>query len=374
MKNINYYGLDFDQYRACLPHIRQHNWQSCAFLVKMYAVAMAIFTILSLFGLHPAYLAMYLSGFVAALILAWLIKKKLIGNRLTVYCTMALFLLNSIVDSNLDTRNVATGYLVLIVLVAVLLTDTFYSLTAFYVAMLALFSVGSYCFKGAAMGELDTFNGVIFTAVALSLNYVVQKERLASFILLNKYHANQRQLRVQADFDRLSGAMIRSTFADLLQKTVDRPECTDLYIGLIDIDHFKQINDSYGHQMGDLAIRELSNCFVQGLNVDYHDRAEFLEDYDPKKDSLLGRLGGDEFVFAFHAPADQACVAKLRAIQADFRQRVIRLNGRELSQLHFSCGVIHCQSQGDDVEQIYQQVDALMYQIKKQGGDNVLLG
>lgn len=136
MKNINYYGLDFDQYRACLPHIRQHNWQSCAFLVKMYAVAMAIFTILSLFGLHPAYLAMYLSGVVAALILAWLIKKKLIGNRLTVYCTMALFLLNSIVDSNLDPRNVATGYLVLIVLVAVLLTDTFYSLIAFYVAML----------------------------------------------------------------------------------------------------------------------------------------------------------------------------------------------------------------------------------------------
>ncbi|KRO18720.1 signal transduction diguanylate cyclase [Lactobacillus delbrueckii subsp. jakobsenii ZN7a-9 = DSM 26046] len=80
----------------------------------------------------------------------------------------------------------------------------------------------------------------------------MQRERIASFLLFNKYKENQRELRVQANFDHLSGVILRSTFMDLLQKAIEQPECTDLFIGLVDIDYFKQINDNYGHRLSQL--------------------------------------------------------------------------------------------------------------------------
>ena len=120
----------------------------------------------------------------------------------------------------------------------------------------------------------------------------MQRERIASFLLFNKYKENQRELRVQANFDRLSGVMLRSTFMDLSQKVIEQPECTDLFIGLVDIDYFKQINDNYGQR---------------------------------------------------------------------------------LSQLRFSCGVIHYLNNLPNVDQLYQKADQLMYEVKKQGGGNALL-
>ena len=120
----------------------------------------------------------------------------------------------------------------------------------------------------------------------------MQRERIASFLLFNKYKENQRELRVQANFDRLSGVMLRSTFMDLSQKAIEQPECTDFFIGLVDIDYFKQINDNYGQR---------------------------------------------------------------------------------LSQLRFSCGVIHYLNNLPNVDQLYQKADQLMYEVKKQGGGNVLL-
>ena len=120
----------------------------------------------------------------------------------------------------------------------------------------------------------------------------MQRERIASFLLFNKYKENQRELRVQANFDRLSGVMLRSTFMDLSQKAIEQPECTDLFIVLVDIDYFKQINDNYGQR---------------------------------------------------------------------------------LSQLRFSCGVIHYLNNLPNVDQLYQKADQLMYEVKKQGGGNVLL-
>lgn len=100
----------------------------------------------------------------------------------------------------------------------------------------------------------------------------------------------------------MSGVIFRSIFMDLSQKAIEQPECTDLFIGLVDIDYFKQINDNYGRRMGGLAIQRLSQCLEKGLEVDYRDRADFVEKFDPAKDNFLARLGGRRVRFCLPLP------------------------------------------------------------------------
>lgn len=373
LDKINCYGVSRADYQACQEQIARHNLQICRFMLKIFVVAMGIFALLSLAGLHPTHFLMYLTSCLANLSLLFLVKKSRISSRLLAYGTMDLMLLFAVADSSIDPKHVATTYLVFVVLVAVLLADKFWLTSAFYLAMLLVLSFCSYYFKGPIMWELDSFNGLTFTLVALALNYIVQRERIASFLLFNKYKENQRELRVQANFDHLSGVMLRSTFMDLLQKAIEQPESTDLFIGLVDIDHFKQTNDNYGHRMGDLAIQRLSQCLEKGLEVDYRDRADFAEKFDPAQDNVLARLGGDEFVFACHCPSEASCLEKMRGLQAAFAKEEITLDGQQLSQLRFSCGVIHYQNNLSNVDQLYQKADQLMYKVKKQGGGNVLL-
>ncbi|GHW00483.1 hypothetical protein lacNasYZ03_01700 [Lactobacillus nasalidis] len=373
LEKINYYGDSREVYDSCLPHIEDHNLKSCTFLIKLFVLALGIFTLLSLAGLHRSYFPMYFTGCLANLLLVVLIKKTRMSVRVTSYSTMALLLTFAIADSSIDPHHVATTYLVFAVLVAVLLMDTMLAISAFYLLMLLVFSLCSYVFKGQVMWQLDSFNGLIYTIASLALHYVIQKERLASYLLLNKYNESQRELWVQANFDRMSGVMNRSTFMTLLQKAVDQPECGDLFVGLVDIDHFKQINDSYGHRMGDLAIQELSRSLEKGLRVCYQDKAGFADSFDPSSDNVLARLGGDEFVFAMHCASEEACRKQLRALQQEFAKKVISLDGRRLSQLHFSCGVIHYNNNLKNVDQLYQKADQLMYMVKKQGGNEVLV-
>jgi diguanylate cyclase (GGDEF)-like protein len=98
-----------------------------------------------------------------------------------------------------------------------------------------------------------------------------------------------------------------------------------------------------------------------------------VEKFDPAKDNVLARLGGDEFVFACHCPSEAACLEKMRGLQAAFAKEEIALDGQRLGQLRFSCGVIHYLNNLSNVDQLYQKADQLMYEVKKQGGGNVLL-
>ena len=160
-----------------------------------------------------------------------------------------------------------------------------------------------------------------------------------------------------AQTDSLSGVLNRGAFLEaahyhLEQLDVDQP----MVVALIDIDHFKSINDTYGHAAGDEVIRRM---------------AEFLK-AAVRRGDLVGRLGGDEFALLVAAAAPQA-----HDLLERLRQRVAShcwtlADGSE-PQLTLSIGMVEKGSEGRcRLADLVQAADAALYVAKDQGRNQVM--
>jgi len=125
-----------------------------------------------------------------------------------------------------------------------------------------------------------------------------------------------------------------------------------LALVLFDVDHFKQINDRYGHQTGDQALATMCQIARQ-----------FLRPTD-----LLARFGGDEFVLLLPDTTAEAAAAIAHRILLQLRQ--VRI--ADLTDISASFGVSQYQS-GDSYSSLFAKADQALYQAKQQGRSQVQL-
>lgn len=202
------------------------------------------------------------------------------------------------------------------------------------------------------VGQAAQLIGVVFVAGLLplfltagALVLVVRRQLLPELISL-------------AQTDSLSGVMNRGAFLEAAGQRLSMPGVGEqrLVVALIDIDHFKTINDSYGHAAGDEVIRRM---------------ADFLNAAVRRSD-LVGRLGGDEFALVVAASAAQAydLLERLRARVA--AQRWVLADGRE-AQLTLSIGMVEVGSEGrQQLTELLQAADAALYVAKDLGRNQVM--
>ena len=130
---------------------------------------------------------------------------------------------------------------------------------------------------------------------------------------------------------------------------------TPLTVALADVDHFKQINDTYGHEVGDKALSAVAALLTETLRM-------------PDK---IGRYGGEEFLILFpHTPSTHG-----RRINERIRHTVettkFEVNGKEIA-LTISIGIAEFRK-GEDLEQLISRVDRALYHAKQQGRNRVVV-
>lgn len=158
--------------------------------------------------------------------------------------------------------------------------------------------------------------------------------------------------------DQLTGALNRRGMDEAFTRELARSERLDasLCIGLLDIDHFKKLNDTLGHQAGDEALRHLARV-VKGM----------LRPTD-----TLARYGGEEFLILLpNTGAEEASEVLRRVQRALTKQFFMHENERVL--ITFSAGVAERQAEEDEAGMI-SRADAAMYRAKQSGRNRVELG
>ena len=125
-------------------------------------------------------------------------------------------------------------------------------------------------------------------------------------------------------------------------------------IAMIDLDHFKQVNDTHGHATGDKVIRALASLLKNSL----------------RKDDIVGRYGGEEFLVVMNNLTAPAAAAKLDRLRTQFS--ALEFQGAEAPfQVSFSAGVSDSRSVSD-VADVLIEADAALYRAKDAGRNRVM--
>ena len=159
----------------------------------------------------------------------------------------------------------------------------------------------------------------------------------------------------QATHDFLTGLFNRRAILDRLQQEISRAgrEQGSLSVGMFDIDHFKNINDTYGHQVGDEALVAFSRRIQDGLR-----------EYDS-----VGRYGGEEFLVIAPGPTGLKSEGLYERLRARVAEAGIKTNAGTIS-LTVSVGVAPCTGQSV-VDALLTAADAALYEAKAGGRNRV---
>lgn len=169
--------------------------------------------------------------------------------------------------------------------------------------------------------------------------------------LLKIGEKEKKALQKQAERDGLTqlynASAVKSKAKEILEHTLPGSDC-HLFI-LLDLDNFKQINDTFGHQYGDQVLREVADVL----------RKTF------RRDDILGRLGGDEFVMMLlHVPGFQVMEPILEKLCRHLYKTYTK-DGKSVT-ISASLGIACAPGQGNTFAELYSKSDQALYEVKAQ--------
>jgi diguanylate cyclase (GGDEF)-like protein/PAS domain S-box-containing protein len=168
----------------------------------------------------------------------------------------------------------------------------------------------------------------------------------------------ERRIRYLARYDTLTKMPNRMQFQHLLQQAIARSRRNHRSVALLylDLDRFKEVNDTFGHAAGDRTLEILSERLTRNLG----------------KDMVIGRLAGDEFaMFIDDLPMDidnRTSIGSLARTLLDEISRTFYVNQQEV-YLTASAGVAICPYDAENVIDLIRNADAAMYHSKQNGGN-----
>ncbi|BAN35292.1 response regulator receiver modulated diguanylate cyclase [Sulfuricella denitrificans skB26] len=157
--------------------------------------------------------------------------------------------------------------------------------------------------------------------------------------------------------DSLTGLLNHTAIKDQLEREMARAKRlkVPLTYAMIDIDHFKQVNDSYGHPAGDRVIKSLSRLLKQRL----------------RETDVVGRYGGEEFAVIMSETDGPAGIKVMDELRDAFSRLKHLADGKEFS-VTFSCGIAEVVHFGDAIN-LGDSADKALYEAKHAGRNRVVL-
>lgn len=168
---------------------------------------------------------------------------------------------------------------------------------------------------------------------------------------IDKEKRHELELQSKLELDTMTGLYNKkSTELKIALKLKAAYAAATSCFFMIDLDHFKVVNDTYGHQEGDKVIKRTAECMISLL----------------RENDIAGRLGGDEFCIYFQ---DNITNEEVSAKATQLCEYVRSLIPSKENAISCSIGIVFCPGSDLTFDEIYQNADEALYQQKKNGRD-----
>lgn len=176
-----------------------------------------------------------------------------------------------------------------------------------------------------------------------------------TFILLAyKSEALKNQLEFLSSHDPLTKLLNRSRFIEIVEEKMNEANINH-YIAMMDIDHFKQLNDTYGHLAGDSILIKIASIFKK---------------YECEN-VKVARYGGEEFIFYQKSISTGKVIKTLEKIQDEIRAAAFQINDELSLTVTVSIGLAKLED-GSRLQDVIHEADTNLYLAKKKGRDQLI--
>lgn len=168
-----------------------------------------------------------------------------------------------------------------------------------------------------------------------------------------------RFIKEKADKDGLTGLLLRRAFVTHLKPILAESQANSLTLSLalIDVDHFKKVNDTYGHIAGDMVLEYFGALLSRRFRVE----------------DLRCRWGGEEFIVAFRHVSSEVMKSSLERALEELRTHVFEGEKGEKFSVTFSSGVASFPSDGDTTDELVRIADHRLYKAKETGRNRIII-
>jgi len=187
-------------------------------------------------------------------------------------------------------------------------------------------------------------------AFSVSVNEFEEGSFIISFTDISNTMIEHTKLKRKATHDKLTGALNREFFDNNIQSIIKDAQPKKLGFVLCDIDHFKSVNDTYGHNRGDTVLKDFTTIISDSIrDTDY-----------------LIRWGGEEFIVLMKVNS----IDSLKKATEHIRQRIENHHFEEVDNITASFGIT-LYIQNEEIIDTLERVDKALYKAKDNGRNQV---
>ncbi len=273
-------------------------------------------------------------------------KMKNVLRMTYIFNTVAI-LYSIVICSFITPDAVSVNFIVVLFMIATLYTDKSVNINLYIITSTVIYLIVAYLFKTEISFYAEFVHITTVAALAMVIGGIVRQDRLSNI-------TRKTAMEKQATTDQLTGiANRRKLYQDLARVEAKESQERIFAVAMLDIDYFKNYNDTYGHQKGDDCLYKIGQCFLalqRNYNVKFY------------------RYGGEEFVMLFLSKDE----IKLNLLLQEFNEliKVLKIPHREspYQRVTFSIGVtLYNPGYEEHYEGMLTHADQALYLSKENG-------